>query len=115
MNENSDLILKKEETAKTFNDCFGAIVDNFDLHHCKDKTFSPSNISNKINDIIKNYEKHSSVFNIKAKYRGISDFSLRPVSAEEAENIIRDLKTNKAAGGEIPTKILKECEFASTY
>ena len=111
MNENGDLILKNEEIAKTFNDYFGAIVDNFDLHHWEDKTSSPSNTSDKINDIIKNYEKHPSICNIKTKYRGISNFSFRPVSVEEVKKIIRDLKTNKAVGGEIPTKILKECEF----
>ena len=76
-----------------------------------DKTFSPSNTSDKINDIIKNYEKHPSICNIKTKYRGINNFLFRSVSAEEVKKIIRDLKTNKAVGGEIPTKILKECEF----
>ena len=44
-------------------------------------------------------------------YRGISNFSFRPVSFEEVKKIIQDLKTNKAVGGEILTKILKECEF----
>ena len=48
---------------------------------------------------------------MKTKYRSIGNFSFRPVSVEEVKKIIRDLKTNKAAGGEIPTKILKECEF----
>ena len=76
-----------------------------------DKTFSPSNTSDKINDIIKNYEKHPSICNIKTKYRGINNFLFRSVSAEEVKKIIRDLKTNKAVGGEIPAKILKECEF----
>ena len=48
---------------------------------------------------------------MKTKYRGIGNFSFRPVSVEEVKKKIRDLKTNKAFGGEIPTKILKECEF----
>ena len=47
LNENGDLILKNEEIAKTFNDYFGAIVDNLDLHHWEDKTSSPSNTSDK--------------------------------------------------------------------
>ena len=67
LNENGDLILKNEEIAKTFNDYFGAIVDNLDLYHWEDKTSSPSNTSDKINDIIKNYEKHPSICNIKIK------------------------------------------------
>ena len=111
LNENGDLILKNEETAKTFNDYFGAIVDNLDLHYWEEKTSSPLNTSGKINDIIKNYEKHPNICNIKIKYRGIGNFSFRPVSVEEVKKIIRDLETNKAVGGEIATKILKECEF----
>ena len=111
LNENGNLILKNEEIAKTFNDYFSAIVDNLNLHHWEDKTSPPSSTSDKTNDIIKNYEKHPSNCKIKAKYRGISSFSFRPVSVEEVKKIIQDLKTNKAVGGEILTKILKECEF----
>ena len=46
--------------------------------------------------------------NIKPKYRGISKLSFQPVSVEEIKKIIRYLKTNKAIGSEIPTKVLKE-------
>ena len=110
LNENGDLILKSEEIAKTFNDYFGAIVDNLDLHYWEGKTSSPSNNSDKINDIIKNYEKHPSICNMKTKYRGIGNFSFRPVFVEEVKKIFRYLKTNKAVGGEMLTKILIECE-----
>ena len=111
MHENGDLILKKQKTAKVFNDYFGAVIDNLDLHHREDKISSSSNTSDKTNDIINNNEKHPSICNIKTKYRGISKLSFRPVSVEEARKIIRGLKTNKASGNEIRTKILKECEF----
>ena len=103
--------LKNEEIAKAFNDYFGSIVDNLYLHYWEDKTSSPRKTSDKINDINKNYEKHPSICNIKTKDRGISKFSFRPGSVEEVKKIIRDLKTNIAFSGEIPTKILKECEF----
>ena len=106
MNENNDLILKTEEIAKTFNDYFGAIVDNLDFYYWQDKTSSASKKSDKINGIIKNYEKHPSTCNIRN-----SNFSFWSVSVEEVKKIIQDLKTNKAVGGEISTKILKECEF----
>ena len=71
MNENSDFFKKNEEITNTFNDYFGAIVDNLGLHHWEDKTSPPSNFPDKTNDIIKNYEKHPSICNIKTKYRGI--------------------------------------------
>ena len=64
LNKNGNLILKNEEIAKTFNQ-FSAIVDNFNLHHWEDKTSSPSSISDKINDIIRNYENYPSTCNIK--------------------------------------------------
>ena len=68
-------------------------------------------IFDKANDIIKNYEKHSSICNIKAKYRGISKFSFRPIFFKVVKKIVRDLKINKAVSGEITTCIMKECEF----
>ena len=94
------MILKNEEIAKTFNDYFGSIVENLNLHYREDKNSVPSNSSNKINDIIKNFENHPSIYNIKTKYRGISKFSFQPVTIEEVKNIVRALKTNKAVGGE---------------
>ena len=106
MNENAN-----EEIAKALDDYYSAIVDNLNLHHWKDKTSPPSSTSDKINDIIKNYEKQPNICKIKSKCSGISSFSFRPVSVEEVRKIIQDLKTNKAVGGEILTKILKECEF----
>ena len=106
MNENAN-----EEIAKAFDDYYSAIVDNLNLHHWKDKTSPPSSTSDKINDIIKNSEKQPNICKIKSKCSGISSFSFRSVSVEEVRKIIQDLKTNKAVGGEIPTKILKECEF----
>ena len=101
LNENGNLILKNEEIAITFNDYFSAIVDSLNLHHWEDKTSPPSSTSDKINDNIKNYEKHPSICNIKTKCKGINSFSFRPVSVEEVKKIIRDLKTKKTVGGEI--------------
>ena len=49
--------LKNEEITETFNDYFGWISGNLDLRHWEDKT-SPLNSPDKINDFIKNYEKH---------------------------------------------------------
>ena len=92
LNENGNLILKNEEIAKTFNDYFGSIVENLNLHYWEDKNSVPSNSSNKINDIIKNFENHPSIYNIKTKYRGISKFSFQPVTIEEVKNIVRLIK-----------------------
>ena len=50
-------------------------------------------MSNKINDIIKNHQKHSSICNITTKHAGNRTFSFRPVSVEEVKKIVRDFKT----------------------
>ena len=81
------------------------------MYQWEDKISSTSNTSGKINGIIKNHDKHPSICNIKTKYRGIRKFSFRPVSVKEVKKIILDLNTNKSVVGEIPTKILNECEF----
>ena len=49
--------------------------------------------------------------NIKKNYKNIKKFSFRPVTTIEFKKVIKDLKTNKPVGGEIPIQILKESEF----
>ena len=41
----------------------------------------------------------------------IEKFSFRFVTLEDVRLIINDLKNNEAAGGNIPLKLLKECDF----
>ena len=48
---------------------------------------------------------------IKQNFRIPKTFSFQPVSKDEVKKIIKDLKNSKSVRGEIPTKILKECEF----
>ena len=48
---------------------------------------------------------------MKRNYKITSKFSFKPVSEEFVRDIVNDLSSIKAAGGEIPLKILKECDF----
>ena len=48
---------------------------------------------------------------IKQNIRHIEKLSFRFVTLEDVRLIIKDLKNNKAAGGDIPPKLLKECDF----
>ena len=59
------------------------------------------------------YEKHPSIQMIKQNFRISKKSSFQPVSKDEVKKIIKILKiVNLWEGGrEIPTKILKECEF----
>ena len=47
----------------------------------------------------------------KWNFRIPKNFSFQLVSKDDVKKIIKDLKKNKSVGGEIPAKILKECEF----
>ena len=39
------------------------------------------------------------------------NFSFRPVSVKDVENVIKNIPSNKASGGDIPTQILKQSGF----
>ena len=88
-----------------------------DLEHWYEDSNSYSRIihRNNVKDIIKKYSNHPSIKNIKKKYKNIKKFSFRPVTTDEVKKVIKDLKTNKSVGGEIPIQILKESEFTFQY
>ena len=113
LNEDGELILKNKEIANTFNDCFGSIVENLNLKHWDEdsNSYSGTNQRNNIKDIIKKYINHTSIKNIKKKYKNIKNFSFCRVTTNEVKKVIKDLKTNKSVGGEIPIQTLKESEF----
>ena len=49
---------------------------------------------------------------IQGRYKVKENFSFRLATTEGIKAIIRDLPTNKAAGGEIPVNILKKLNFS---
>ena len=58
------------------------------------------------------FRSHPSIKSIKRNYKITSKFSFKPISKEFVKDIVNDLSLNKAAGREIPQKILKECDFS---
>ena len=67
-------------------------------------------------DIIKNitqkYKNHPSIKSLKRNSgKGISYFSFQPISVDEVIKVLKNIKDSKAVGEDIPTKILKKCEF----
>ena len=113
LNKDGELTLKNKEIANTFNNYFGSIVENLNLEHWNEDSNSNSVINhrNNVTNIIKKYNSCPSIKNIKKTYKNINKFSFRPVTIAEAMKVIKDLKTNKYVGGEIPIQILKESEF----
>ena len=77
---------------------------------------STDQIYDSVDTIIDGFPFHPSIKNIKCNYISnvtiTSKFSFKPVSKEFVKNIVHDLSSNKAASGEIPLKILKECNFS---
>ena len=114
LKENGELLLKDEDAADTFNKYFGSIVESLDLYkwesEISDLGLNDSN-QDYLDITICKCEKHPSIQIIKQNFRISKKFSFQPVSKDEVKKIIKYLKNSKSVGGEIPTKILQECEF----
>ena len=114
LNEDGELLLKDKDIADRFNEYFGSIVESLDLYKWESEiTDLGLNDSNQdyLDVTIRTYEKHPSIQMIKKNFRISKKFSLEPVSKDDVKKIIKDLKNIKSVGGEIPTKIFKECDF----
>ena len=61
--------------------------------------------------IIEKFKNHPSTVKIKDKYLIQEKISFQPVSVKNAENIIKNISSNKATGGDIPIQILKQSGF----
>ena len=48
---------------------------------------------------------------IKSKYAIQENFSVKPVTVKDVENVIKNMPNNKASGGEIPLNSLKQSRF----
>ena len=104
------MFLKSEEVAKEFNQYFGHIADSLDLYEFPDVRVCEGR--DEIDNIIYKFRNHPSIIKIKERYKVKENFSFRLATTEEIKAIIRDLPTNKAAGGEIPvSKCIEEIKF----
>ena len=92
----------------------GPLFESLDLYKWESEiTDLDLNDSNQdyLDITILNNEKHPSIQMIKQNFKISEKFSLEPASKDEVKKITKDLKNSKSVGGEIPKKILKECEF----
>ena len=93
--------------ADVFSSYFQSITDSLDLFE-----WHLDQIYDSVDRIIGSFRYHPSITNIKRNLKLTGKFSVKPVSEELVKDIISDLSSNKAAGGEFPLKILKECDFS---
>ena len=107
--EKDELLLKIKKVADVFNSYFQSFTHSLDL--CKWHLGSTDQIYDRIDRIIDSFRFHPSIKNIKRNYKINSKFSFKPVSEEFVKDIVNNFSSNKAAGGEIPLKILKEFDF----
>ena len=64
-----------------------------------------------INLLLKKFQNHPSIKKLKSKYNFQEKFSFKSVPVNYVESIIKNIPNNKAARGEIPLHILKQCGF----
>ena len=108
--ENDKMLLKNAEVAKEFNKYFGHITDSLDLYEFPDVRVSEGR--DDIDNIVYKFRNHPSIIKIKERYKVKENFSFRLATTEEIKAIIKDLPTNKAAGGEMPVNVLKKSNFS---
>ena len=68
-------------------------------------------LNDQLTAIIKKFQNHPSIKKLKSKYNFQEKFSFKPVPVNYVESIIKNIPNNKAARGEIPLHILKQCGF----
>ena len=108
--ENDKMLLKNEEVGKVFNQYFGHITDSLDLYEFPDEKVCEG--LDAIDNIVYKFRNHPSIVKIKEQCKVKSNFSFRLATTEQIKAVIRDLSTNKAAGGEIPVNIFKKSNFS---
>ena len=108
--ENNKMLLNNEEVAKEFNQYFGHITDSLDMYEFPDVRVCEGR--DDIDNIVYKFRNHSNIIKIKERYKVKENVSFRPATTEEIKTIIRDLPTDKAAGGEIPVNVLKKSNFS---
>ena len=68
-----------------------------------------------VTKIIKKFKNHPSVPKIKSKYLIQEKSSFQPVSVKDVENIIKNIPSNKASGGDIPIQILSSLGLLTKF
>ena len=65
--------------------------------------------------MIKKFKNHPSIVKIKNKYLIKEKFSLQPVSVKDVENVIKNIPSNKASGGNMPIQIISSLGLLTKF
>ena len=113
--EKEELILSKKKIYSIFNTYFGNIVQSLNLFQCSGSLLNNQRLCVKLDKTdatILKYQHHPSINILKKKFVDLSLFNFHAVSVADVKEIIMELKTDKAVSGEIPVKLLKDCDFS---
>ena len=105
------LLVNNDEIAKALNNHFSETVEKLNTFKWPFNEKYENIHNEKLTTIIKKFENHPSIMKIKSKYAIQEKFSVKPVTAKDVENIIKNIPNNKASRGEIPLNILKQSRF----
>ena len=107
LNDSEKIISLDEELCETFNGYFKNIVTELEIQTVSNLNIKQPVCFSSIAPILKEFESHPSISNIKNKQIS-SEFSFRKVSEDEVQRVIYDLDTTKGCqNSDIPTKIIK--------
>ena len=98
-----------DEIAKTFNKNFAETVEK--LNTLEWRSNNEDLTEETLTKTTKKFKNYPSIVKIKNKYLIKEKFSLQPVSVKDVENVIKNIPSNKASGGDILIQILKQSGF----
>ena len=113
--EKEELILSEKQIRLIFNTYFGNIVQSLNLFQWSGSLLNNQRVCVKLDKTyttILKYQYHPSIKMIKNRFVDQSIFNFQAVSVANVKEIIMELKTDKAVSGEIPVKLLKDCDFS---
>ena len=113
--EKEELILSKKKICSTFNTYFGNIVQSINLFQWSGSLMNNQRLRVKLDETeatILKYQHHPSIKMIKKRFIDLPIFNFQAVSVTDIKEIIREVTTDKAVSGDIPVKLLKDCDFS---
>ena len=103
------LLVNDDEIAKAFNKDFTEMVEKLNTFEWPQNNEDLTEET--LTKIIKKFQNHPSIVEIKSKHLIKEHFSFQPVSVKDVENVIKNISSNKTSGGDIPLQILKQSKF----
>ena len=105
LNHSGSIITEEEKIANTFNNHYINIVEK--STGIKPNTLGHENDDSQINEIIKKYENHPSILEIK-KHTTSDVFSFKEIDENDLKRLFKEIKTDTSTGEDkIPPKLLK--------